>query len=232
MPAACHNSEWHVTGLLLLRSRLSAGPGHPAVIRDSAIGLGTTQNTRRLRSRLSGGFWPLLLANETPRVRTGTTQNTRRPVAAWACGFWPPSPVNKAPRVVTLARSEYPLPRRLGVRFRASGSPWTGLPFSSGTLRDQRIPSGSAEVRARLESDRRDLPSPTPRYPEGWNLARSESNESPRVPRTSPVSRFLICPYIRKNKFTPFCPYFLTWFPYLSLYKDKIYSITTLNNLK
>ena len=51
---------------------------------------------------------------------------------------------------------------------------------------------------------------------------------------SSPVSRFLslICPYIRKNKFTPFCPYFLTWFPYLSLYKDKIYSITTLNNLK
>ena len=48
----------------------------------------------------------------------------------------------------------------------------------------------------------------------------------------SPVSRFLICPYIRKNKFTPFCPYFLTWFPYLSLYKDKIYSDTTLNNLK
>ena len=178
------NSEWHVSGLLPLRSRLSAGPGHPAVNRDSAIGLGTTQNTRRLRSRLSDGFWPLLLANETPRVRTGTTQNTRRPVAAWACGFWPPSPVNKTPRV-TLARSEYPLPRRLGVRFRASGSPWTGLPFSSGTLRDQRIPSGSAEVHARLESDRRDLPSPTPRCPEGWNLARSETNESPRVPRRS-----------------------------------------------
>ena len=61
------NSEWHVSGLLPLRSRLSAGPGHPAVNRDSAIGLGTTQNTRRLRSRMSGGFWPTLLANETPR---------------------------------------------------------------------------------------------------------------------------------------------------------------------
>ena len=86
------NSEWHVSGLLPLRSRLSAGPGHPAVIQDSAIGLGTTQNTRRLRSRMSGGFWPTLLA---------------------------------------------------------------GLPFPAGTLRDQRIPSGSAEVRARLVSDRK-----------------------------------------------------------------------------
>ena len=42
------NSEWHVSGLLPLRSRLSAGPGHPAVIRESAIGLGTTQIARRL----------------------------------------------------------------------------------------------------------------------------------------------------------------------------------------
>ena len=43
-----HNSEWHVLGLLPLRSCLSAGPGHPAVIQDSAIGLGTTQIARRL----------------------------------------------------------------------------------------------------------------------------------------------------------------------------------------
>ena len=88
-------------------------------------------------------------------------------------------PVDRTPLLVRHAqRPTNPLglrggPRQTGVRPSGPSQSDSSLPgrLESGTLRDQRIPSGSAEVRARLESDRRDLPSPTPRYPEGWNLA-------------------------------------------------------------
>jgi hypothetical protein len=66
------NSEWYAAGYLPLRSSLSTAPGHPPCeFRFPQFGLDTSQNTSRLHSSLSGGFWSALLANKTPRVQAG-----------------------------------------------------------------------------------------------------------------------------------------------------------------